>query len=206
MQWAEWIGYAGSVLIAVSLMMNNIWKLRWVNFTGAVVFTAYGLIVRVYPVVLLNSFIAAADAFYLIQMARQRDYFSLLPLRPQSVFREKFLEFYRADIARHFPDFDWAKLREPQSVFVLRNLMPVGLFVYELQPDGIVEIRLDYVVPHYRDLKTANFIFSAKHEGLREKGFHTFVAHSGVERHQDYLRKIGFRQDPTDASLFRKLI
>ena len=29
------VGYVGSVLVAVSLMMNNIWRLRWINLIGA---------------------------------------------------------------------------------------------------------------------------------------------------------------------------
>jgi EamA domain-containing membrane protein RarD len=57
MAWVDIIGYAGSVLIAVSITMNNIWKLRWINLFGAGTFAVYGLIVKAYPVFVLNSFI-----------------------------------------------------------------------------------------------------------------------------------------------------
>jgi hypothetical protein len=35
----ELFGYFASVLIAVSLMMSNIKKLRWINFFGALAFS-----------------------------------------------------------------------------------------------------------------------------------------------------------------------
>lgn len=197
MAWTEWVGYAGSALIAVSLMMGNIWRLRWINLYGAAVFATYGLLVHAYPVVALNGFIVLINAYYLVQMARQRDYFSLLELPEASELRDRFLDFYRADIAQIFPGFEWQKLRQPKSVFVLRNLLPVGLFVYQELPDGTREIFLDYVVPQYRDLHNARFLFGA----TAGKAFVTRCTHAG---HQRYLRHVGFRPDPADPTLFRK--
>ena len=207
MQWTEWIGYAGSVLIAASLLMNNIWKLRWINLAGAVLFVIYGLCLRSYPVFVLNAFIAGADIYYLYRISVRRDYFSLLRVAPdREAFRDEFLNYYRADIARHFPEFEWSRLGRPQSIFVLRNLMPVGLFVYEPQPAGVVNIVLDYVIPDYRDLKSARFFYAANQTTLRDQGFHAFTTRSDVKVHQDYLRKMGFTADEADPACFHKSI
>lgn len=207
MRWTECIGYAGSVLIAVSLLMNNIWKLRWINLAGVLLFAAYGLCLRSYPVFLLNAFIAGADAYYLYRISTRRDYFSLVQIAPdRSAIRDEFLKYYRADIARYFPDFDWSRLDQPQSIFVLRNLMPVGLFIYEPQPAGVVNIAVDYVIPDYRDLKNARFFYAANQTALREQGFRTFTARSGVKAHQRYLRKMGFTTDEANPTCFRKPI
>ena len=35
MEWQDIIGYTGSALIAISLMMKNIFKLRKINLIGA---------------------------------------------------------------------------------------------------------------------------------------------------------------------------
>ena len=59
----EIVGYIGSALVAISLMMSNIWKLRWINLVGALFFVLYGLIVKVHPVVAVNAFIAVVDAY-----------------------------------------------------------------------------------------------------------------------------------------------
>ncbi|HTS19051.1 MAG TPA: hypothetical protein VMP11_15865 [Verrucomicrobiae bacterium] len=207
MQWVEWIGYAGSVLVGGSLLMSNIWKLRWINLAGALLFTVYGLWVRSYPVVFLNVFIVAADGYWLYRISVRQDTFSLLRVAPErSVFRDEFLNYYRADIARYFPQFDWNRLSRPESVFVLRNLMPVGLFIYEPQPSGVVSIAMDYVIPEYRDLKNARFLYGANQAALRERGFRVFAARSELKAHQTYLRKMGFTRDETDPSCFQKLI
>ncbi|MCG3148306.1 MAG: hypothetical protein PCFJNLEI_01749 [Verrucomicrobiae bacterium] len=204
MNWIELIGYVGSALIAVSMMMGNIWRLRWLNLIGGVVFTTYGVLLHSVPVALLNGFIVAINIYHLIQLTRQQDYFTLAELHPQSVFRDKFLEFYRADIERYYPGFAWEKLANPQSVFVLRNLMPVKLLAYEVQADGTVLIQMDYVIPSYRDLKNAGFVFSQLRETWLKQGGQTLVTRSVLKSHQRYLQAVGFRADAADPTLFRR--
>ena len=41
----EFIGYAASILVAFSLMMSSILKLRIINLIGAITFVIYGLMV-----------------------------------------------------------------------------------------------------------------------------------------------------------------
>ncbi len=53
----EIIGYTASILVAVSLMMRSVFKLRVINLPGAVAFTAYGLLIGAYPVAAVNFFI-----------------------------------------------------------------------------------------------------------------------------------------------------
>ena len=48
--WFEMVGYAGSVLVAVSLMMKSLLRLRLINLVGAFFFTLYGLLSGAYAV------------------------------------------------------------------------------------------------------------------------------------------------------------
>lgn len=64
----EWVGYLASVVVAISLMMSNIKKLRWWNLIGAALFVAYGLAIDALPVALVNFFIVLIDLFYLIKL------------------------------------------------------------------------------------------------------------------------------------------
>lgn len=66
----EWVGYLASVVVAISLMMSNIKKLRWWNLVGAALFVAYGLAINAIPVALVNFFIVLIDAYYLIKLYR----------------------------------------------------------------------------------------------------------------------------------------
>jgi ribosomal protein S18 acetylase RimI-like enzyme len=147
------------------------------------------------------------DIFYLVQMSRRKDFFTLAEVPKGSyMFLNKFLEFYREDIQQFFPGFEWPKLRNQRCIFILRNLVPVGLFIYKPHPDGVAEIYLDYVRPDYRDLKNARFLYSAQQEYLKAKRLHTFITISNIKAHQKYLLKLGFEPDPVDKNFFRKSI
>ncbi len=205
--WAELIGYLASFLIALSMMMNNIWRLRWINLIGAVVFSIYGIIVKAYPVFAVNAFITVVDIYYILQMATKSDEFELLPVQVgSSEFLHKFLEFYQADIRKYMPNFYLEKLEQPNAFFVLRDMIPVGLFVYETYDASTIKVELDYVIPSYRDLKNAHFLYSVKQSQFAEQGFDTIVAEGRVKAHQTYLRHLGFTQDNDDPTMFRKAI
>ena len=63
--WIEITGYVASVLIAVSLTMSSIVKLRVINMVGALLFGTYGVFIGSIPVALVNYFIGATNIFYL---------------------------------------------------------------------------------------------------------------------------------------------
>ena len=64
----EWVGYLASAVVAISLMMSNIKKLRWWNLIGAGLFVAYGLAIDAIPVALVNFFIVLIDAYYIVKI------------------------------------------------------------------------------------------------------------------------------------------
>ncbi|GGP91942.1 YgjV family protein [Shewanella ulleungensis] len=67
----EWVGYLASVVVAISLMMSDIKKLRWWNLIGAALFVAYGLAIDAIPVALVNFFIVLIDVYYLVKLYRE---------------------------------------------------------------------------------------------------------------------------------------
>jgi hypothetical protein len=207
MIWYEIVGYLGSVLIAASMLMNNIWKLRWLNMSGAIMFGIYGIVIGSLPVILLNSFNTTVNIFFLLQISRKKDFFTLLPLlKMRTLFLEKFLDYYKKDIIKFFPNFDPATITENNGFIILRNVVPVGLFIFEEKSDGIIEIKLDYIIPDYRDFKNASFSFSSQAEQLKQRGFKTFTTTSNIGKHRKYLKKIGFVQSQDNPSDFRKEI
>ena len=205
MEWQEIVGYTGSVLIAFSLMMKNIVRLRKVNLFGASTFAIYGLLVNVYPVLVLNSFIALVDIYYLIDIYRKKDAFSLMPvLDPKHPYLNKFLDFYSDDIKKFSPDFNRYKIEEANYYFILRNLVPVGIFIYKVRSSDEAEILLDYAIPDYRDLKNAKYLYYAASEFLKEKGIKILIAKSEVDKHKNYLKRVGFKEDAMSKNIFRK--
>ncbi|MHB2150873.1 GNAT family N-acetyltransferase [Calditrichota bacterium LG25] len=191
----EYIGYAGSVLIAVSLMMKNIYHLRRVNLIGASTFALYGFLVKAYPVVLLNGFIAVVDLYYLIRMNREQDSFRLQPLSKQlSIYFDRFLEFHWSEIKKFFPECNPKDFEGAERYLILRNMVPVGLVVLERQDAETIFIKLDYAIPDYRDYKNGRFMVQALSRKFKEEGVKKMVAQSTVASHRKYLKKIGFKQ------------
>ena len=45
----ELIGYLGSVLVIVSMLMTSVVKLRVINTIGSVIFAVYALLIHSYP-------------------------------------------------------------------------------------------------------------------------------------------------------------
>ncbi|MCU7495069.1 MAG: hypothetical protein HF314_03960 [Ignavibacteria bacterium] len=202
----ELIGYLASLLVAASLTMSNIWKLRWINLTGALMFVIYALSVHAYPVFAVNGFIVIVDIYYLLQLSKKKDYFTHISTSMSDPLMKKFLSFYENDIQKYFPGFEPGSLKTPECFFILRNLIPVGLFIYESDGEGRAIVKLDYVIPEYRDFKNANFVYTSKSDLFKEKRFRSFVTQSSVKEHQQYLKKIGFRQSAADSTLFERKI
>lgn len=81
MNMVEILGYAASIMVAISLTMKDIVKLRILNFIGCGLFTAYGLMIDSWPVVLTNGFIACVNVYFLAKMQQEKK--SLEPEKAQ---------------------------------------------------------------------------------------------------------------------------
>ena len=71
----ELIGYVASALIAFSMMLSSILRLRVINLAGALAFTVYGILIGAIPVALLNGLIVLVNAHYLLRMLRAKEIF-----------------------------------------------------------------------------------------------------------------------------------
>ncbi len=207
MNYVEIIGYTGSVLVAVSLMMKNIWWLRRINFLGGATFAIYGLLLKAYPVFILNAFIALVDIYYLFEMKGKKEYFSLVRINNlQNSLLHKFLDYYHTDILKFFPNFNVEKLKEGKTYFVLRNVIPVGIINYKELPGKEVKIEFDYAIPDYRDLKNARFAFFAEDGLFKKTGIRKLIAESSIRAHQKYLKSLGFKNTGNTGVLFSKTL
>lgn len=65
MELTQFLGYAASVMVAISLTMRDLVRLRVLNFVGCALFIFYGLAISAWPIVLTNSFIAVVNLYFL---------------------------------------------------------------------------------------------------------------------------------------------
>jgi len=187
----ELIGYLGSILVAVSLMMRSLLRLRIINLIGALVFTLYGVLLGAYPVAFLNGLIVCIDLYYLFQMWRQKDFFTFLEVSPKSEYLRAFVDFYKNDILEIIPSYTYKTEEDLLCFFVLRNMMPAGLFIAKVLGEE-AHIQLDYVIPNYRDFKVARFIFEENSAFFIQRGIRRFVSEGGSAIYRTHLEKMEF--------------
>jgi hypothetical protein len=199
----ELIGYLASALVAFSLLTSNVLRLRILNLAGAATFVIYAAIVRAWPVFAVNLFVACIDLWYIISLKSKKDIFKLMEVGTGDPLLKNFLAYHARGIWQFFPDFDIAALKAPKCVFILRNLLPVGLFIYT-EEAPYIRIHLDYVSEDYRDLKTARFMFNGARNADTFKGFTDFTAASSSPKHSEYLARLGFSESQKGS--FRKAI
>jgi len=193
----EMVGYTGSILVAISLMTQSLLRLRIINLVGALCFVAYGLLIRAAPVAVLNGLIVGIDVYYLLQMWRQKDDFIFLEVTPDSVYLRSFIAFYQNEIAEIFTEYISVPSERVICIFVLRNMVPAGLLVAQLEGDQ-ARVLIDYVIPGYRDFGVAKFLFEQNAAYFVRRGLAKFVSAPGRPRHARYLERMGFVRSGED--------
>ena len=188
----EMIGYTGSLLVAFSLTMKSLQKLRIINMVGALFFIAYGLLIGAFPIALLNTLTLSVNIYNLWRMWQRKDYFTLMQVRADSAYLKKFLEFYHKEISEFIPTYQFKPAEDQVVVFILRNMLPVGLVIVKPEGDE-ARIFLDFVIPGYRDFRAGKFLLEESAEFYRQMGIHRLSTASGSKRHETYLKRMDFR-------------
>lgn len=188
----ELIGYIASVLVAISLMMSAIIKLRILNLIGACTFSVYGILIGSVPVAAMNAFIVLINIWFLWKINRDKEYFQLQKVDESDRYLTAFIEYYRDSISTFQPGFNFKK-KHNFSLFILRNMIPAGLVMGNHDESGQLRVDLDFVIPDYRDFKIGNYLFSDKKDFFLEMGIVSIRASSGNKEHNVYLERIGFR-------------
>lgn len=189
----EWIGYAASLIVLISLVMSSLRKLRWINMVGSVIFAVYGVLITSYPVAVMNLGIVIVNIYYLVQLYGKKDLFKLIPIADDA-YLDHFMDVYNKDISQ-FIDLSYdLTAKDLTRFFVSRNTVPAGLFIGRKVDNNMFEIIVDYTTPAYRDFKMADFLFKNQKEVFLEQGYKTLLSKPGQEKHRAYLEKIGFKE------------
>ena len=191
----EVLGYLASALIAASLLMRSIVRLRVINLTGAATFSLYGFLIGAYPVGLLNLLTASINVIQLVRLRRRREIFRILEVSSaSSQYLRYFLDFERGDIDRFVPEFRFEPEATSLAIFVLRDLVPAGLLLGDVR-DGTLHVHLDYAVAQYRDLKIGTYLFVDRADFFRSHGVRSILSPAGTKEHSPYLERMGFVPD-----------
>lgn len=189
-----WIGYAASVIIVLSMMMNSIVKFRWINLIGALAFSIYGFLIGAIPVGILNGIIVLVDAYYLFKIYSKTETFEILEVDATSKYLPRFIEFHRARIESYCPGFSFQPNQNTVSFFILRNMSMAGLFIAHRENGTVLNVDLDFVLPEYKDFKNGQYVYFTLRDKFIEAGFKSVKAEGNNQNYFRYLKKLGFSE------------
>ncbi|MDH3731822.1 MAG: hypothetical protein OES13_12000, partial [Acidimicrobiia bacterium] len=106
------------------------------------------------------------------------------------------------EITRFQPEFRYQPEEGQFAVFILRDMVPAGLLVCAGDGSDVVEVRLDFAIPQYRDFKLGRFVFSEA-SGVFDQGTRIW-ARATTDEHAQYLRRMGFEKADDDRYSLRQ--
>lgn len=191
----EIFGYIGSALVVISMLMSSVIKLRVINVIGSVISGIYALIIGSLPLGLMNFCLIAINLFNLHRLLNTRQEYELVEADCKETISAYFLEHYKEDIKKFFPEFDFENEhgdRYNKVFFVFCNGTPVSILLGEQSDDGRLDIALDYSIPFYRDCSIGKYLYPKLGEyGVRLLAFRI----NESDEHTAYLKKMGFNQE-----------
>lgn len=66
----EMIGYLGSILIVVSLLMTSVAKLRIINMIGSGISMVYAVLIHSYPIAFMNFCLVVINIYNLVRFKK----------------------------------------------------------------------------------------------------------------------------------------
>jgi hypothetical protein len=202
----EMIGYIGSVIILISLLMTNVYRLRQINLIGSLFFAVYGWLIGSLPVFVINLVISGIDIWHVFQLMRYSVFFDLSPVSSMGPeYLKRFFLFHESELMGYAPELTYEDLLEMQTCILFRNMQPVGLFAYR-QNGADADIVLDFMIPEYRDFKAGRYLYTTKRMFFKEQGikrFHAEVKHRSQPR---YYSKNGFVREKGQPNRFVKVL
>ncbi len=193
---APYLGYLATALLGFSLIVTKDMQFRWLNTFGCISFIVYGLFIGAIPVVLTNSILLAINGFYLYKIYHRSETFDIVECAGHEILIEKFIDFYKKDIKKFFPDFYMDSSKGTIRFVVLRDLVIANIFIATLDEKGNASVQLNYTTPAYRDFKIGKYIFQKENKILIQKGVKAVVyERAAYQGHMDFLKKMGFKKD-----------
>ncbi|MBP5405783.1 YgjV family protein [bacterium] len=191
------IGYVGSALVLISMLMTSAVRLRAINTTGSLIFTGYALAIQSYPTAAMNFSLALINIYNLAKLLKNKKEYSIVTLQPDDAFITYFLNLYKADIEKFFPEF--VRTEECDCVYlVCRGTEAAGILL-GTKSGASIDVKIDYATPVYRDCSVGKYLYSY----LASQQISELFTENVSENHKSYLKKMGFLQE--DKRFVKKL-
>jgi uncharacterized protein with PQ loop repeat len=68
----DFIGWVATILIIISFIFRDIYKLRLFSMIGAFLWIVYGIMANAYPIIILNVVVAIIQVYWLNRIKRDK--------------------------------------------------------------------------------------------------------------------------------------
>lgn len=187
-------GFIAVVLLAGSLWMKSRsggWLFYIVVLIGisiAAVFTqAYFLAA--------SGFLAVMISIYRFRQNRSKDkpIEVILICDHDDPYLHHFLNYYRADILKYFPRFNFKIEDEFLVALLVSDMETVGLVIAEIKNAETLKICVDFLVPKHSRSQLAKTFYQCELRCVNFLGFRNIYIEPQSKVHNHYLERIGFR-------------
>ncbi len=193
--WFEVVGYTGSLLILVSMLMTSVVKLRIINLIGSAVFTLYAILIHSYPTAFLNGCLVLINVFQLLRQRRAvGKSYNIHPFKAGEGFTEWFIAKYREDILKFFPSLKPEEAENASGYAVFYDDQAAGLLLV-MKEGETLRIVMDYATPAFRDCSVGGYLYGK----LPEFGVSKLVCKAENDEHVKYMEKMGFVRGEDNA-------
>ena len=196
----EAIGYLGSVLVLVSMLMTSVVKLRIINLIGSAIFTVYALLIASYPTALLNACLVIVNIHQLRKLHRAagRSY-DFNEVKASDGFVSWFINKYHDDIKQYFPVFDPDQAKDSEGFAVFYEDQAAGILLGRKHEETL-EILLDYTTPAFRDTSVGTYLYDL----LPARGISCISCKNAGPKHELYMNDMGF-ESSSDGAFIKQL-
>jgi len=108
-------------------------------------------------------------------------------------YLQYFLEYYRTDIKKFFPAFDFKIEEEYLVAIILSKMETIGLIIAEIKNHETLRICIDYMVPKHQGSMLAKTFYNCQLRCIDFLDYKYMYIEPQSKIHNDYLERIGFR-------------
>ena len=158
------------------------------------IFAISGVMVKSY-LLAGSAFLTALVIIYRLrrQLEKNRSIEVILIPDRDDRFLNYFLDYYRDDISKYFPQFDFRIEEEFLVALLFSKMETIGLVVAEIKNEDTLRICIDYMVPKYRNSQLAKTFYQCELRCIDFLGYKQILIEPQSKEHNKYLERIGFK-------------
>lgn len=185
--------------IALMLLAGSFWikpkTKSWLFFILVIICFIAGSVIFQFYLLASSALLALAIAVYRRHrhVEKHKSLEVIFVTDHEDPFLQHFLDFYRADILKYFPKFNFEIEQEFLVALIMSEMETVGLIIAEIKNAQTLRICLDYMVPKHRESQLSNTFYRCELRCIDFLGYEHIYIEPQSKAHNKYLERIGFK-------------